>query len=204
MSRSLETPCWIFWDASNTLRSLRAAAVDNGESNRDRYLRLHFQHFYELARAGREVRDAYVAGSDGADSFWERLGALGFTADRLPSQDQESGVDQALQVRMLRTLADTPAPGVAVLITGDGAGYEEGVGFYSDLERMWRGGWGVEVLSWNSSCNRYLRDWAIRHGEFIPLDRYYRAITFVEGGRTMEKLSTRTRPRALPGRKHTL
>jgi len=37
---------------------------------------------------------------------------------------------------MLKRLADVQPPGVAVLLIGDGAGYDTGVGFYADLEHM--------------------------------------------------------------------
>lgn len=76
---------------------------------------------------------------------------------------------------MLRALADSPAPRVAVLLTGDGAGHEEGVGFYADLERMANHGWGVEILSWDGSCRVSLKDWARKAGVYVPLDDYYEA-----------------------------
>jgi hypothetical protein len=77
------------------------------------------------------------------------------------------------------------APAVAVLLTGDGAGYESGVGFHADLERMAKKGWGVEVLSWEHSCNKRLRKWATGAGVFILLDKHYDQITFIERGRTV-------------------
>ena len=41
---------------------------------------------------------------------------------------KEQGLDQCLQVHMLRAIHDCPTPQVAVLMTGDGAGYDDGVG----------------------------------------------------------------------------
>ena len=60
---------------------------------------------------------------------------------------REQGVDQALQTAMLRDLSDNNGdPGTAVLISGDGAGFDDGCGFHADLERMHRKGW--KLKSW--------------------------------------------------------
>jgi len=68
-------------------------------------------------------------------------------------------------------------------MTGDGAGYDDGVGFHADMERMHKAGWGIEVVSWKDNCKRVLREWATANGVFVPLDDYYDSITFLEGGR---------------------
>ena len=47
-----------------------------------------------------------------------------------------------LQLRMLEDALDYNGdPGIVVLLTGDGAGYYEGRGFHSTLERMHKRGW---------------------------------------------------------------
>ena len=74
-------------------------------------------------------------------------------------------------------------PGIAVLLTGDGAGYHEGAGFHSTLERMHTRGWRVEILSWAHSCNQRMRQWAEENGVFVALDDFYEAVTFVEPSR---------------------
>ena len=76
----------------------------------------------------------------------------------------EQGLDQCLQVHMLRAISDNHEPQIAVLMTGDGAGYDDGVGFHADMERMHAAGWGVEVLSWQNHCRRALREWATSYG----------------------------------------
>ena len=51
-------------------------------------------------------------------------------------QGREQGVDQTLQTAMLRDAFDhNGSPGIAVLLTGDGSGFVDGVGFHADLER---------------------------------------------------------------------
>ena len=61
----------------------------------------------------------------------------------------ERGVNQTLQTAMLRDAFDyNGSPGIVVMLTGDGSGFDDGVGFHADLERMCRRNWRVEVLSW--------------------------------------------------------
>ena len=83
-------------------------------------------------------------------------------------------------------------------MTGDGAGYDDGVGFHADLERMHAAGWGIEVISWQRSCRRALREWATEIGRFIALDDYYESITFLEGGRRSAPLSLSRRALSIP------
>ena len=71
-------------------------------------------------------------------------------------------------------------PGTAVLLTGDGAGYHNRVGFHSMLERMYKHGWKVEVLAWEDSCNAGMRRWVKDHEVFVSLDKFYASITFLE------------------------
>ena len=55
------------------------------------------------------------------------------------SSRREQGVDQCLQVHMLRAALDVQPPGVAVLLTGDGAGFDGGTGFHADLALAFTG-----------------------------------------------------------------
>ena len=96
-------------------------------------------------------------------------------------QGREQGVDQTLQTAMLRDAFDYNGnPGIAVLLTGDGSGFIDGVGSHADLERMHGRGWRVEVLSWQHSCKRRKREWAEQNGRFVALDDFYESITFLE------------------------
>ena len=99
---------------------------------------------------------------------------------------------------MLRVLADIRPPGVAILLTGDGAGYDTGAGYHADLERLHKFGWGIEVLAWDAACRRALKEWAGKVGVYSPLDDYYNSVTFIEGGRRVVPLSLTQRPYAKP------
>ncbi len=177
---------FIYWDNSNIFISAQQVAVDReGEGARFR-LRIHFRNLLELAHAGREIEHAIAVGSIPPElrHVWNRLENEGVTVQLLERgalQGREQGVDQALQTAMLRDGFDYNGnPGIAVMLTGDGAGFHDGVGFHADLERMRGRGWRVEVLSWRHSCNRRMREWAEQHGEFIALDDFYDSITFLE------------------------
>ena len=92
--------------------------------------------------------------------------------------------DRVLQLRMLEDALDYNGdPGIAILLSGDGAGYLEGAGFHRTLERMHRGGWRIEILSWANSCNQRMRSCAHENGVFVALDDFYEAITFMEPSR---------------------
>ena len=177
---------FIYWDDSNIFISTREVAAEReGDEVRSR-VRVHFRNLLDLARAGRDIEHAIAVGSIPPElrQVWNRLENEGVTVQLLERgalQGREQGVDQALQVAMLRDFADYNGdPGIAVLLTGDGAGFADGVGFHADLQRMRRRGWRIEVLSWRNSCNRRMREWAEENGVFVALDDFYESITFLE------------------------
>ena len=177
---------FIYWDNSNLfIGAQQAAAVVEGDAVRYR-VRLDFRYLLDLAAAGRDIEHAIAVGSVPPElrHVWNRLENQGVTVQLLERgviQGREQGVDQSLQTAMLRDAFDHNGdPGIAVLLTGDGAGFADGVGFHADLERMRRRGWRIEVLSWRHSCNRRMREWAEQYGLFIALDDFYDSVTFLE------------------------
>ena len=177
---------FIYWDNSNIFIGAQHAAVEReGESARSR-ARIQFRNLLELAHARREIEHAIAVGSVPPELrlVWNRLENEGVTVQLLERGalgGREQGVDQMLQTAMLRDSLDYNGdPGIAVLLTGDGAGFMDGVGFHADLERMHRRGWLIEVLSWRDSCNRRMREWAEQNGKFIALDDFYDSVTFLE------------------------
>lgn len=66
----------------------------------------------------------------------------------------------------------------------------------ADLKRMYDAYWGIEVLSWEHSCNKDLKEWAEENGVFINLNDYYMSVTFLEGSRLASPLSLVSRKRA--------
>lgn len=193
---------YIFWDNSNMYIAAQDIVGDHDGVFFRKALRLHFKNLFSLALAGRPLGSAYaVASDDKEDSAqWDRLrndtGISLQIFERGGKSNSEQGVDQSLQLRMLRASHDEEQHQIAVLLTGDGAGHEEGVGFLADLERMNRRGWAVEVLSWAHSCNGQLRKWAESKGVFVSLDNYYDSVTFLEGSRVAKSINLKNRGRA--------
>ena len=182
----MDKKVFIYWDNSNIFISAQEAAVEReGEAVRFR-VRIHFRNLLELAHARRDVEHATAVGSIPPElrHVWNRLENEGVTVQLLERgavQGREQGVDQALQTVMLRDGFDyNGTPGIAVMLTGDGSGFHDGVGFHADFERMRRRGWDVEVLSWRHGCNRRMREWAEENGKFIALDDFYDSVTFLE------------------------
>ena len=171
---------FIYWDNSNIFISAQqAAAAIEGDAVRYR-VRLDFRYLLDLAAAGRDIEHAIAVGSIPPElrHVWNRLENQGVAVRLLESAALPV---PALQTAMLRDGLDYKEnPGIAVLLTGDGAGFADGVGFHADLERMRRRGWRIEVLSWRHSCNRRMREWAEQNGVFIALDDFYDSVTFLE------------------------
>ena len=178
----------LFVDNSNVFISAKQEASRREGSDAKGQVRLQFDQLLQLALAGRRLARAFVVGSIPPEqrAVWQQLEAATGVRPELYERGKVSGVeqglDQCLQVHMLRAISDYPDPQIAVLMTGDGAGYDDGVGFHADLARMHAAGWGIEVISWLRSCRRTLHDWATEKGVFIPLDDYYGSITFLEEG----------------------
>ena len=178
---------FIYLDNSNIFISAQEAAAEReGEAARSR-VRIHFRNLLALAHAGRPIERAIAVGSIPPElrQIWNRLENEDVEVQLLERgalQGSEQGVDQVLQTIMLRDTVDyNGVPGIAVLLTGDGSGFVDGVGFHADIERMHGRGWDIEVLSWRHSCNRRMREWAEENGKFIALDDFYNSITFLEG-----------------------
>lgn len=177
---------FIYWDNSNIFIGAQDVAVEReGETARSR-VRIHFPNMLSLAHGGRTVMRAVAAGSVPPElrSVWNRLENSGVEVkllERGTVYGREQGVDQILQTEMLRDGFDNNGdPGIVVMLTGDGAGFLDGVGFHADLSRMQRRGWRIEVVSWKYSCNRRMREWAEQYGVFVALDDFYDSITFLE------------------------
>ena len=199
----------IYWDISNIDVAGRKIAEER-EEDRWRF-RIDLPKTLRLAQADRPLLGRpYAAGSEPPEmhEFWDRLRGLGvdlrlFDRGGRKRPEQEMP-DILLRERMLGDLADK-APGIVVLLTGDGKGYSKGEGFYKNLERMHQKGWRVELLSWKRSCHKRMRSWVEENGVFVPLDDFYEAITFVEPskpgypevqGRKSAALDMSMRPRA--------
>ena len=177
---------FIYLDNSNIFISAQQSATER-EGGHARYrLRMQFSNLVRLAHADRPMERAIAVGSIPPElrHVWNRLENEGVSVELLERGAQslsEQGVDQALQLHILQDGFDyNGTPGIVVLLTGDGHGFYSGIGFHSQIERLHRRGWGVEVLAWQHSCSRRMREWVQENGLFIALDDFYESITFLE------------------------
>ncbi|MBV6340071.1 NYN domain-containing protein [Candidatus Magnetobacterium casense] len=177
---------FIFWDNSNIFISGKTVASEYEGQNAYYQLRLQFSTIVELAKAGREVEYAVAVGCVPPElrHVWNKMEQEGIAIELLErgaGSNKEQAVDQALQVHMLRKTIDyNGTPGIVVMLTGDGHGFHDGVGFHADLERMHKKGWGIEIMAWEKTCNSNLKKWAENIGTFIRLEDYYESITFLD------------------------
>ncbi len=188
---------FIYWDNSNIFHEAQRLAEEReGTPNARHLVRINFDAMVRLAHADRPVKRAVAVGSVPPEmrQLWNRLENVGVDVrlfDRGdPMRGEQEMHDRILQLRMLEDALDNNGdPGIVVLLTGDGAGYLEGAGFHSTLERMQKRGWRLEILSWGHSCNQRMRRWAEDNGVFVALDDFYDAVTYVEPSRPEFELS---------------
>ena len=182
---------FIYWDNSNIFHEAQRIAAEEEQSPDARFrVRIDFENMLRLAHADRPVEKALAAGSVPPEmrQLWNRMEAQGIRVHRYdrgaPNRSEQEVPDQWLQLHMLEDALDYNGnPGIVVLLTGDGAGYYEGAGFHSTLERMHQRNWRVEILSWAHSTNQRMRRWAEVNGIFVALDDFYDSITFLEPSR---------------------
>ncbi len=178
---------FIYWDNSNIYHETQRFAEDRDEGPGARFrVRINFDNILRLAHADRPMARAVAVGSVPPEmrQLWNRMESHGVEVDLFDRgsiyRGEQGMPDRTLQLRMLEDVIDNNGdPGIAVLLTGDGAGYSEGIGFHSTLERMHKNGWGVEIVSWAHACNQRMRKWAEQKGVFVALDDFYDAITFM-------------------------
>lgn len=180
---------YIFWDNSNIHISGLNVMEEKEPSQPRELFRTNFKNLFELVRNNREVSEAFLSGSipPPSASLWGYLQNMGIKLQLLNKTadgfEQES-VDMSLQTMMLRTAIDNIAsPSTIAVLTGDGAGKQLGEGFLSDLKRIKKMGWNIEVYAWEKSCNRYLKEYIKENGKFVPLDDYYYSITYLKEDR---------------------
>ena len=181
---------FIYWDNSNIFHSAQEVAEQrNGDSDAYHRLRIHFSNMYRLASANRTVVRAIAAGSIPPDmeSLWNRLEGQGVDVDKFTrgetDRSEQEVPDTRLQNAMFHdAIAHKGEPGVITLLTGDGRGYDKGVGFFKTIEDIHslELGWGIELLSWNHTCHERMKNWVQENGEFISLDDYYESVTYLK------------------------
>ena len=165
----------VLCDHSNILLNARKMAVAREGSAGANKLMLKFDHLMKLACRGRTLLRAVVVGSMIPEAQATALASEGVVVERYEAdaKGRECAVDQALQVHLLRAGFDFRPAATVVLLTGDGAGYSQGLGFWADAQRLYQIGWEVELMSWNRSCNHRFRKWVAEVGTYADASPSY-------------------------------
>jgi len=192
MASDPEIVC-VYVDNSNIFHEGQRYAEQTKHENRHAF-RIHFRNFLTLIAGDRPLAEVVWSGSipPPDDSVWTHLKSLHIKPDLIPraSTGEHETVDHLIQLRMHRYARKyRNNSGVIALCTGDGKGYAKEEGFLFDLEGFAEDGWKVEVFSWTHACHGKLKRFAETAGEFVPLERWYHNISFIQGGRHVEPLS---------------
>lgn len=190
---------FIYWDISNILHGAQrfAEAYDDTPDARQ-LVQINCDALLKLAYVNRPIEKAIAAGSARnqkkqrhLEHCLEAMGVQARIYDRRPlgGTEQQKPDDYLLECMEEDYNNYTDDPGIVVLLTGDGAGHREEMGFYAILGMMHEQGWRIELLSWTHSCHQGMRQWVDDNGYFIPLDKYYEAITFIEPSRLGQKIA---------------
>ena len=179
---------FIYWDNSNIFHEAQRLAEERDEGPNARYrARIHFDSMLRLAHADRPMNGLSPpaprrpkCGSFG--TAW-RASAWKQACSTKASRIRPTGFCSCRCFATRLDCLDCDSPGIAVFLTGDGAGYLQGAGFHRTLERMRKRGWRVEILSWAHSTNQRMRRWAEENGVFVALDDFYEAVTYMEPSR---------------------
>lgn len=180
---------YIFWDNSNIHYAGLDQVFPMKEPGKQKELyRTHFSNLLDLVAGGRKIDDIFFAGSvpPKGDSLWKHIESLGITPSLLPrsmTDGEADTTDHVLQLALLRLVLDNTEPNTIALLTGDGAGINNGQGFLADAKRIAEKGWKFEVYSWDAACHGLLKRFAEENGKYINLEDYYESITFIKGER---------------------
>lgn len=194
-----KTPICIYVDNSNIFIGGQEVAQVRGED--PHHFRIDFTNFLSLITNGSQQFDELVwAGSctPEQEEVFQHIRTNGVDLQLIPRSEsgENETVDQAMQLSMYRHGRKyRNHPGTIVLCTGDGKGFHEEKGFLYDLQGFVEDGWALVLYSWNAVCHKGLRQFAKKHGLFVPLERHYDYITFIQNGRHAS-----TRSKKKPGR----
>jgi len=184
--------CWhtmqIFWDNSNIYISAQKSASALNPSDPPSRVRVYFRNLIALVARGRQIDNAFVAGSipPPGDEVWRFMAQSGVGRPVLYERvlgpggtSYEQGVDERILLGISNALLDE-APGTMALLTGDGAEQEVGVSFTASVRRAAKLGWQIELYSWERALSGALRSEVnAAGGRVILLDGFYPSITFV-------------------------
>ena len=175
--------CFVYWDMSNIyVGAQNTGIIYEGEQYYGN-IRLNYQNIVNFIESISAIHSITVVGYNIKPimNFLNQLKNESNILTRVVENDiienKERFADENLQIRMLHDMLDYK-PNTAILLTGDGNGFNKGVGFFNEIIRMHEIGWDIVLMAWERSCHKEMRAWAEKNGEFISLDDYYYYFTF--------------------------
>ncbi len=180
-------PICIYVDNSNIYISGQKAAKKNSEP--PSHFRIAFNNFLLLITNGdMEFQEMLWTGSGTSEleNVFKDIVNKGVDLQLIPrsASGENETVDQAIQLAMYRHHRKyRRSPGTIILCTGDGAGFHEEKGFLYDIMGFIEDGWNLVLYSWDVACHKGLKKFAKKNGVYIPLEKYYYSISFIENGR---------------------
>jgi hypothetical protein len=187
-------PVYFFLDFSNIAIAAGDLAAKLGDGVLSaRRLRLHAKNLREFVERERLWQRGYAAAGFNSvpSGLCRNFGEAGihFDAHELGCLSRrEQGIDEAIQGEMRKLLPRRVERGIVALATGDGNGHRRGEGFLPALQDLHEEGFSIELMSWRDSCNPTLQNWASSYGTVVELDDWFHELTFINGGRSAERL----------------
>jgi hypothetical protein len=200
-------PVCIYVDNSNIYIGGQEVAHRNQEDPAQ--LRIEFENFLYLITEGNMEFDELVwagSGSREMKDVFQSIVARGVDLQIIPRSEsgENETVDQAIQLSMYRHHRKyRVSPGTIVLCTGDGKGFHEEKGFLYDVNGFIQDGWDLDLYSWDIACHKGLKRFAKKYGRYTPLEKHYRAITFLKNGRHAVNVRLHKSRIKLPQVKHS-
>jgi hypothetical protein len=159
-------------------------------------------NLFDYIRYQRVVDTFVMVGSlpPANDPLWHRVTELSrFVSGKFEliklnrdSHNKEQGVDDTLRAELYRFCTSRiDNPGTVALLTGDGAGYSKGKGFYDAVEILsTKLKWNIELCAWNCSCHTEMKALASAHPmcKYRDLEMAYKEVTFMKNGRDAKDL----------------
>jgi hypothetical protein len=185
-------PVCIYVDNSNIYIGGQEAAKAHQEDSMQ--LRIAFTNFLYLVTHGdMEFNEMVWAGSGPpeVEQVFKTFADRGVDLQIIPrgASGENETVDQAMQLSMYRHHRKyRETPGTMVLCTGDGKGFHEEKGFLYDVKGFTEDGWKLNLYSWDATCHHGLKQFAQQHGHYVPLEKHYHAITFLQDGRHADQV----------------
>ncbi len=175
--------CFVYWDMSNIyIGAQNTGAKYEGEKFYGN-IRLNYQNIIYFIESILNIYSITVVGSNTRSirGFLQQLEDKDYLKINIIENDiiesKERFADESLQIKMLHDMIDYK-PNTAVVLTGDGNGINQEIGFFNEIKRMHRLGWDIVLMAWDNSCHKDMKSWVKKNGEFIALDDYYYYITY--------------------------